>query len=230
MFFIQIRGITVTKQFFRGVLSFGLILLIAGCTGAQMRQGAIVSKLNNSWGQLAACIKEKSNSSNYDSLKLHVNFTGMPSYENLNDKAYISKEELIAFKNLHNEIRPCTKDAIDGLIAAMPELALPLIKLQTSGANNRRMLFERSITWGQFNQNLISAGEKYKEEARVIGNRYDQQFTIEHNQELAVRQQIFQAMTAYAQAVNQANAATYANRPVMTTCRNVGGWTSCISN
>ena len=100
----------------------------------------------------------------------------------------------------------------------------------TKGMNAVNLLLSRNITWGQYNQKRLEVAKGFQADVKPYFDQIKSNLNMEHQQEMAVRQQIFNAMSAYAQAVNQANAAAYANRPLMTTCRAMGGWTSCVSN
>ena len=208
------------------------MIFLQGCTGAQMKANAIMSQATQIVEKAKACAHPLANKDVYAPLRYHTNLEDVrkASYDNLTDRSYISREESVLAKQLIREQEPCKKEAFSSFINMFPDIALAIVNADTEGMRITSRLIQRQITWGEYNQQRIKSIENANAAMRPYFNRLDAELTAEHNREVAVRQQIFNAMTAYAQAVNAVNAANYANRPVLTTCRNMGGFTSCVSN
>ena len=217
---------------YRTAVSCGLILLLAACTGAQFKANSLMQQEGAIVEKLKQCLVAADNNPEFEPIKRHTEIVDLNkiNYTHLSDPHYISKDEFDAAKKFWKTITPCKTQIFNELSNLYPGIALALVHADTKGMNAVNLLLSRNITWGQYNQKRLEVAKGFQADVKPYFDQIKSNLNMEHQQEMAVRQQIFNAMSAYAQAVNQANAAAYANRPLMTTCRAMGGWTSCVSN
>ena len=180
----------MAARFIKGAMSCGLILLLAGCTGAQMKANAIASNTRQLAVDGQACIAPALNSGKYENIKLHTSFNHLNeiTHEQLTDNRYISRDEFNELKAFHAEVKPCKEKFFNDYGNLFPGIKLALVKLETRGLKSNKALLERSITWGQWNQNKFSNIDQFKQETQPYFSNIQRGLQIEHQQEIAVRQ------------------------------------------
>ena len=201
-------------------------LLFAGCGS---KTGGLIAEV----GQDArSCVSSIASKPEYSILKSSTNIE-KPQFINadmISNRNFATKEEAIAFKNLHDEVGPCKRRIFEGAVALAPDLQLILIKSEIKGTQNVSNLINRKITWGQFNQNVVQFIGNLNVETRPIMQRLQARVNLEERQAAIARQQALQALGILADTALTLHAISEANRPVITNCTdNRLGTINCVS-
>ena len=210
------------------ILISSVCLLVAGCqTRAERQATALVQAENDIVGEYKGCVSAKFNSPAYASIRQHsVLDTKDLSYEQINDKSYISDGDAELIKQNLRDGSPCTRNFFNSVTSKFPTFAVVFAHGLIDGQALKKSLIERSINWGQYNVSRIDLSAKLNAELQPYIRQIQNNLQADYDNEMAVRQRALQALAD----LDRSQQIVYASRPIITNCHTTGVWTSCVTN
>jgi hypothetical protein len=203
--------------------------LLAGCTTAAQRQYQTIATGNQAiLAQIKSCVTDAYNAPESAPIRPHLplDFREL-TLAQLSDQTLPTKQEITAVLAIHPRIQACRKAALDGLLNTAPSVIPMLAKTFAEADDDTIVFVQRKRSWGEYVRRARDRTLAMQSGLQAEGQRIVAGLEQSHQAELARRQAALNAMAQWAQTQQVISAM---NRPVTTSCMNLGsGIVHCVS-
>jgi len=223
------------KPAFRICCASVAVLLVSGCTGAQIEVNRMQKVAAETKVSAEACNETIAGNSKYAPIatKTYFGADNKIPLQMLNDKTSPTKPEIALLYGVYGEVQDCRKIVLDGASRMHPLYMLTLVEAYAESDKLWAEVTAGRLTWGKFNEGRKNISTRTQARMLQADTQISSQLQNQHQFELEQRQRAAAAMQqwSYQQQVlaNQQQAINAMNQPRTINCNYFGNTAQCSS-